>query len=256
MIRPVYPRAGEGIADLAEFLFQDVRVGDRRPWVMANMINSVDGATAVDGGATGLTDDDDQALFGAFRAVADVILVGASTVRAEDYGPVALSDPGLSARRRHGRKHLPRLAVVSRSLDIDPEGRFFSDPGQTPLLLTCERSPRDRREALARQAEVVVVGDDEVDFPRALAMLGDGGHRVVLCEGGPTIIGQLVDVDLLDEISLSTSPMVVAGQAKRIVQASLPLPEPLAYRLDRILMGDATLFVRWLRDRTTVTAAR
>jgi riboflavin-specific deaminase-like protein len=249
MIRPIHPQTGEEIADLAAFLFRDHREIAGRPWVMVNMVNSIDGATTVQGGATGLTDSDDQALFHAFRAVADVILVGASTVRAEDYGPPTLNDANLAARRAAGWDDGPRLAVISRSLDFDPDSRLFSNPERRPLLLTCATAPTERIALLSAGADIVVAGEDSVDLGRALPMLGDRGHRVALCEGGPTLNGHLVDADLIDEINLSTSPKVVAGQSARIVRSPDPVVDPLVYLLDRMLMGDRTVFARWLRDR-------
>lgn len=256
MIRPLYPVAGDPLVDLAAFLFQDERIPPGRPWVMVNMVNSIDGATAVDGGATGLTGADDQALFHAFRAVGDVILVGASTVRAEGYGPVVLDAANRLARDRAGRSDGPRLAVISRSLDLDPEARLFSESERPPLLLTCAAAPSERLEALSGRAEILVAGTDDVDLARAVAMLGDRGHEVVLGEGGPTLNGHLVAADLIDEINLSTSPLVVAGQSHRIVRSQLPVPDPLGYRLDRLLVGDEMVFARWLRGGGPVTAER
>jgi riboflavin-specific deaminase-like protein len=253
MIRPIYPEQGDPISDLVGSLLDDDRRphedGGARPWVLVNMVNSVDGATAVEGGATGLTDEDDQALFHAFRGVCDLILVGASTVRAEDYGPVRVNEDVAAARQRSGRSVTPRLAVISRSLDLDPEARLFSDPEQMPVLVTCASAPSEQVALLRSLTEVIVAGEDTVDLTVALPLLGERGHAVVLCEGGPTLNGHLVAGDLIDEINLSTSPKVVAGQSARIVRSPLPLENPFSFRLDRLLLGDRTLFARWLRHR-------
>jgi riboflavin biosynthesis pyrimidine reductase len=146
--------------------------------------------------------------------------------------------------------------VISRSLDLDPEARLFSESERPPLLLTCAAAPSERVEALSARAEILVAGTDDVDLPRAVAMLGDRGHDLVLCEGGPTLNGHLMAADLVDEINLSTAPLVVAGQSPRIVRSQLPAPDPLGYQLDRLLMGDAMVFARWLRNRDPVTAGR
>ncbi|MGH8912102.1 MAG: dihydrofolate reductase family protein [Acidimicrobiia bacterium] len=248
MITPIYPEPGPTVSDLAEFLFADRRVGVGRPWLMVNMVNSIDGATAVDGGTTGLNDADDQALFHAFRSVSDVILAGASTIREEDYGPVALKDPGREARHEAGRHRQPRLAFVSRSLELDPSARVFSDADNPPLLFTVANADPTRVAQLADRAEVVVAGEENVDFARLLAWLGERGHEVVLCEGGPSTNGELIADDLVDEINLSTSPMVVAGPSPRIVHSLAPVPSPLPFYLDRLMTGERTLFARWLRE--------
>lgn len=247
VIRPIYPETGPPISDLTRMLLADRRPGPGRPWVMVNMVNSIDGATAVQGGATGLTDSDDQALFHAFRAASDVILAGASTIRQEDYGPVSLSDPARQARRASGRESDPRLAFLSRSLDIDVTARVFD--GDPPLLFTVASADPVRREQLAAKAEVVVAGEESVDLVRVLGWLGERGHDVVLCEGGPATNGWLIAADLVDEINLSTSPVVVAGSTPRIVDSRSPVLSPLNFTLDRLLMGERTLFARWLRSR-------
>ena len=111
--------------------------GDR-PWVLANMIATVDGATAIDGRSGGLGGPADKLVFAAVRAVADVILVGAGTVRAESYG---------SPRTPPGKAAPPRLAIVTRSLDIDPAGRVFVEApaDRRPIIVTTERSDAVRR---------------------------------------------------------------------------------------------------------------
>ncbi len=124
MIRRLFPQPDPFVHDVMALVASDRREG-RRPWVMVNMITSIDGATASSGSASGLTGPDDQALFHAFRAVADVVLVGAATVRAEGYGPVALPEEVRRRRLQSGRTAVPRLAVLSRRLDLDPDARFF-----------------------------------------------------------------------------------------------------------------------------------
>lgn len=224
-----------------------------RPWVMMNMIESVDGAAADVGGRSGgLGGPADKAVFVAIRAVPDVIVVGAGTAIAEDYGPVRLSAPLRARRRAAGRPEVPRLAVVTASLQIDPGQRLFRDspPGEPPpLVLTTTAADAGRRKALARVAEVVEVGDERVDWVLALRALRElAAAGVVLCEGGPSTNAQLVAADLVDEMCITVAPALVGGPAPRIAGgpdggAARPL------RLDRVLTADGYLFVRYLRDR-------
>lgn len=210
---------------------------DGRPWLVLNMVASLDGATAVDGVSGALGGAADRVVFHALRGVADVVLVAAGTARAEGYGPPKARPDG-----RPGA----RLAVVTRSGDLDPAARMFD--GGSPLVLTCEACPPDRREALAAVAEVVVVGQDDVDLAAALAALGDRGASVVLCEGGPTLNGQLVAADLVDEWCLTLAPLLAGGDAKRAaVGGSAPTP-PHALVLDRALVADdGELLLRHVR---------
>lgn len=219
----------------------------RRPWVMVNMVTSLDGATTVEGRSGELGDPDDQALFRAFRAVADVIMVGAATVRTEGYGPVLLSDEVRRRRVEWGLEALPRLAVVSGRLDIDPDSRFL-DPDRPPLIITgADHSPQ-ARSALRGKAEVVALDGSRPDPPGWIEALGEVG--IVLCEGGPSINGQLAEADLIDELNITTAPIVVGGQSARLAHSVAELTPPRRFRLDRLLAGDRMLFARYLRDRS------
>jgi len=221
-----------------------------RPWVMLNMISTADGGAADPAGRSGgLGGPADKQVFVAIRAVADVIVAGAATVASEDYGPARLSPALREARRERGQAELPRLAVVTASLQIAPDRRLFreADPGNRPIVLTTATADRNRRRALEAVAEVIEVGDQQVDWHRALAALSSAaGARVVLCEGGPSTNARLVADDLVDELCLTLAPSMVGGTAPRIVDGPaggrlVPLT------LERALMADGYLFLRYAR---------
>src|SRR3954454_7981907 len=107
--------------------------------VTANMVAGLDGSAAVDGRVAGLSNAADRALFQQLRAEADVVLVGAGTVRAERYGPVRLTDAQVAARVDAGRAPRPPIAVVTRSLRLDWTAPLFADAtSPRPLVITCE----------------------------------------------------------------------------------------------------------------------
>lgn len=245
MIRLLTAPVGEVIDDLVTFCLDHHRPGGRR--LLLNMVTSLDGATAAGGETAPLSDDDDRALFVALRAAADVVLVGAGTVREEDYGPIRLPVPAQEARRARGLSDLPRLAVVSRSLDLDPSARLFSDPSRRPYLLTGEASPLDRRERLASRADVVTAGEAEARPGQILDFFFDRGHEVILCEGGPSLNGELVAEDLVDEFNVTLAPVMVGGPSSRLVRRA-PLVSN-RFRLERLMAGERMLFARYLRDR-------
>lgn len=245
MIRLLTPPSDGAIDDLVAFCLDSHRPGG--PRLLVNMVSSLDGATASGGETAGLSDDDDRALFVALRAAADVVLVGAETVRVEDYGPVRLPVTARRARRDRGLPELPSLAVVSRSLDLDAGSRMFSDPGNRPYVITGDGSPADRREALSGGAEVVVAGRGGAQPQRILDYLWQQGHEVILCEGGPTLNGEFATGDLIDEVNLTISPQIVGGVSHRLVHcAGLTNSR---FRLDRLMTGEEMLFARFLRDR-------
>lgn len=223
-----------------------------RPWVLANMIASADGSAADASGLSGgLGGPADAAVFSAIRGVADVVVAGAATVVAEDYGPARPPAAVRERRQARGQAPAPRIAVLTAQLSIDPGQRLFREasPDSRPLVLTVVAADAERRRALEAVADVHTVGETNVDWRAALDVLhAVTGAGVVLCEGGPRTIGQLVAHDLLDELCLTVAPSLVGGDGPRIAEASAPAGErPLA--LDRLLVADDHLFLRYLRQR-------
>jgi riboflavin biosynthesis pyrimidine reductase len=177
--------------------------------VTANMVAGLDGAAAVGGRVAGLSNAADRALFQQLRAEADVVLVGAGTVRAERYGPVELTDGQVATRVAAARAPRPPIAVVTRSLLLDWTAPLFSSDGSVrPLVLTCTAAGTDAIDAASAHAEVILAGDDTVDLRAALDLLEQRGLACVLTEGGPALLGELIALDLLDELRLTLAPLV------------------------------------------------
>lgn len=216
-----------------------------RPWIALNMVASVDGATAVDGVSGGLGGPADKEVFRALRAVADVILVAAGTVRAEGYGPPRTAPDLRAQRAERGQAPYPRLAIVSGSLDLDEASAAFVDAPEPPLVLTHEASPAARRRALAPVAEVVTVGGEAVAPDALVAALHQRGVGTVLCEGGPSLNGQLLAAGLVDEINLTISPLLAGGRSARVAVGPPAGPTPLS--LAHLWAADAVLLARYVR---------
>lgn len=238
MIHLVDPAAGRRVEDLVRFCL-DEHHGGRR--LFLNMVTSLDGATAAGGESAPLSDPDDKALFMALRAASDLVLVGAGTARVENYGPIRLSPSAQAARTERGLPALPRLAIVSRSLDLDPAARFFTEGENRPILVTGSRATADH----LPEAEVVVAGNERAEPARMLELLAERGYETVLCEGGPSLNSELAAADLIDEIDLSFTPHLVGGASSRLLP-NAPLLE-LPFRLERLMTGDRMLFARYLR---------
>lgn len=214
-----------------------------RPWVIGNFVTTIDGAAVVEGGSTAINDDDDMKMFGAIRAVPDFIVVGAKTLRAENYRPVDLDERRRQARVEAGLEEVPHLVVVTRTLGLDPDARVFGDPERRVTVLTVEDAPADRFAALSEVADVVRMGATTPgDILHYLRMA-----RVVLCEGGPGLWGQFVAAGLVDEMAFTLAPMLVSGESVRLAHGPAADP-PLEMRLDRTLYGDRSLFLRYLRS--------
>jgi riboflavin biosynthesis pyrimidine reductase len=213
-----------------------------RPWVMGNFVTTIDGAAVVDGGSTAINDEDDKTMFGAIRAVPDFILVGAETLRAENYHPLDLDEPRRQARVGAGLDEVPHLVVVTRSLDLAPDMPVFGNPRRRVTILTDGDAPAERADALAEVADVVrLKGTSPSDLVHYMRLA-----RVILCEGGPSLMGQFIAAGLVDEMALTISPLLASGGSVRMAHG--PAADPLVeMRLDRILYGDRALFLRYVR---------
>jgi riboflavin biosynthesis pyrimidine reductase len=223
-------------------------------WVMANMVGGLDGSAAVGGRVGSLSTAPDAALFTAMRTLADVVLVGAETIRREGYGPLTLPTPLAERRLAQGRPAAPRLAVVSRSLDLDWAGRAFVDPALDgrAIVVTCASAEPDRLARAREVADVIVAGDDRVEPGMALTALAERGHQLVLTEGGPTWLGELVAGGHLDELCLTISPLM--GGDPLPVSVAPPGAPVVGMTLQHVLRDGDTLFLRYERGEPGAAA--
>lgn len=232
------------VADIhAELAGDDRPSTPTRPWVMANMIASVDGAYTVDGTSGGLSVPGDREVFHALRGLADVILVGAATAREERYRrPAAVP---AAARTRSGRAQapVPLLVVVSRSGRIPTDQPFLDGDGPEPILV----HPQDVLPDLPAGVVTMQCGTGGVDLHELMRRLRHDGHRWVLCEGGPGLLGQLHRADLLDELFVTVSPNLVGGHDVGLLGSGDAVERPV--RLHRLWTDDTTaLFATYRRS--------
>jgi riboflavin biosynthesis pyrimidine reductase len=216
-------------------------------WLRANMVASADGAASLGGVTEGLSSEADKEVFGLLRALADVVLVGAGTARDEKYGPARVREAWRALRA--GRAPAPPIAVVTARLDLDPGSRLIAEapPHARTIVITTAQASPDRRAELARHADVVVAGDETVDLKAAVTALADRGYRRILTEGGPHLLAQLVEADLLDELCLTFAPLIAGPGAPRIVSGALPVPRPLPLTLAHVLEDNGFLLCRYTR---------
>ena len=193
--------------------------GLRSCWVRGNMIASVDGGATADGKTAELGGAGDLSVFKLMRYAADVILVGAATVRTENYSGAQVPVAQRSARQARGQAEVPPIGVITRSADLDPDTLFFTRTEVPPLVFTCSSAVDDARVRLGSVAEVIDASGpkgDDVDAATVLRILAGRGLFRVLSEGGPLILGLLIAGDLLDELCLTVAPFLVGGSAARI----------------------------------------
>ena len=188
------------------------------------MVASIDGSTALDGASAGLSSDADRNILLALRMLADMIIVGAATVRAENYG--VPKKPG------------QRIGVISHSGNVDPTSRLFTSGAG--FLIVPEDAPQT-------PIETVRAGIGELDLAAALMHL-PGSPAFVQAEGGPNINGVLAAADLIDELNVTTSPQLVGGDGKRITANMTAMGQ--MFDLVQVCEDDGFLFNRYVRHRS------
>ena len=196
-------------------------------WLRLNLITSVSGSAAgSDGTSESLTNPADRKLLGVIRELADVVLIGAQSVRAE----------GFQLPRK------ARLAVVTRSGDLS--GHRIAGPVEPGrLFVVCPAYAAERAASLAGAEIIVVDSDDGSLTPRAiLDALHAHGLTSIVCEGGPNLAAQFAQAGLLDEVCLSTSPSL-GGPSLPLLGSELA---PIALDLSSLMIDEASgLYARW-----------
>jgi riboflavin biosynthesis pyrimidine reductase len=224
-------------------LLEAYRYPADRPWVRANMVASLDGSAVRAGRSEALSGPADQQVFGVLRGLADVVLVGAGTARTEGYRAMRAKPSYADLRDSLDQRPAPVLALVSGRLDLDPAGPLFHGGGERTVVVTSEAADPAARARLAEVADVVVAGAADVDLAAALDRLAGRGLNRVLCEGGPSLLADLVAAARLDELCLTFSPQLVGGSGSRIV-AGRELEA--GFTLGHLLEDDGVLLARYL----------
>jgi riboflavin biosynthesis pyrimidine reductase len=192
-----------------------------RPWLGVCMVSSIDGTTVIDSNSRGLSSKTDQEVLLTLRELADVLIVGAATVRIEGYGPP--------------RKKGQRVGVVSRRGDVDTTSPLFTS-GAGFLILPDDAPPTS--------IDSIRAGLGEVDFAAALAKLD---ADFVQAEGGAQLNGALSGADVIDELNLTISPQLAGGDWPRVTSGNAQISRKM--RLAHVLEDDGFLFTRYLRAR-------
>lgn len=197
------------------------------PWLRANMVSTLDGsATGPDGRSGSINNGPDHVAFRALRGHADAIVVGAGTARDERYGPAGTP-----------------LVLVSRRAQV-PEELHHRDT----YLATCASAAGLDTARQHLGDRVLVLGEDDVDLTRLRPALHERGWDSLLCEGGPSLLTELLEADQVDELCLTTVPTLVAGDHPRILAGE---GFRRAARLEGLVEAAGTLLGRWRLERSS-----
>ncbi|KAB1645743.1 MULTISPECIES: dihydrofolate reductase family protein [unclassified Pseudoclavibacter] len=215
--------------------------------IRLNFVSSLDGAVTVGGVSGPLGGEADHRVFDLLRRRAHVVLLGAGTARDEGYGAMRVDDASAAWREAHGLSRHPAFALVSGRAALDPGSDVFVNAPTRPIVFTLASADADRRAALAEVAEVVVVGETEIDMTRLVAALHARGLCDVLCEGGPHLASALFDADAVTELCLSLDALVVGGDGPRLTHGVAEFSR--RFRLCDALRSDDLLLLRYRRAR-------
>lgn len=240
-LQRLYPRPGSTTPqEVASRLDLGSRAPALRPYLVLNMVGSLDGKAALRGHTRGLGGEADRELFHHLRTQADALLVGAGTVRTERYGRAIKSDELRAKREDEGLDPDPLMVIVSGRLDLPADLPILQDADSSVVIATAAEHELEGTKA---RIEYLRTGDD---LPLLLARLREEkGVRSVLCEGGPTLNSHLLAAGLVDELFLCVSSQLVGGTDELTIVAGRPLLEPARAELVWLLLGEGDLFSRW-----------
>lgn len=195
------------------------------PWLRLNFVATVDGSVqGADGVSRSINNEADQQVFATLRDLADVIVVGAGTVRAEGYEP-----------------NPKPFVVVTRSGAVPPSLRE-GDLSQVYVATGADAPQLAQTRDLLGEPNVLVTGQQGPDLAALRRALEDRGFGDILCEGGPALAADLVAAGLVNELCLTMVPTLVAGDGLRVLSGA-PIDVPL--RLHQLVEYDGTLLTRW-----------
>lgn len=225
---------------------------DDNAWLRTNFVTTLDGSVqGADHRSGSINTPSDNRVFALQRALADVIIVGAETVRTEGYQAVDLEPWQREIRRTEGLQPLPLLVIISSSLDIDPEvaGGIDGDTCPVMIITSTDQDEQGLPALRNRGVEIVQIGAETVDLTEAVQALWHRGHRRLLCEGGPHLHHGLLAADLVDEMCQTVAPLVVGGDGLRTTAGPL-FTQASTFELNFSLYADdGTLFTSYTRCR-------
>ncbi len=212
---------------------------DAARWVRVNMVTTLDGsATGSDGKSGTINTPADGVVFELLRALSDVVLVGAGTVRDEGYGPLRVAERWAPIRARLGLDEALPLVVVSNHGDVPDrlsgaEGAVFAAVPDELVSSLAGRFGSDH---------VIGCGAGRVDLGQLVDQLADLGWHRLHCEGGPSLLGSMAEAGVLDELCLTLAPRLVVGDGRRI---SSGVPQDLAMAPLALVEEAGTIMGRW-----------
>lgn len=220
------------------------------PYVVVNMVCSVDGRVSIEGKASGMGDAADRSVMRTLRSKVDAVMIGGGTLRAESLSL------GLDSE---DTRPVPLAVIVTNTGEVPLESNLIRDARQHVLILLAENAPDLTESRLGHLAEVRRVPVDasgKVDPTTALQIMRSGyGINTLLVEGGPTLNGSLIQARLINELFVTLAPLLTGDTAPgtpSILGRALIEPQTLTL-LSAHLAGDE-LFLRYALNDSDTTS--
>jgi riboflavin-specific deaminase-like protein len=243
-LRRLHPKPGSvHVGELLSDLNLAAQAPRDRPYTIVNFVASADGHAAFQGRSRWLSDDADRELFHVLREHVDAVMAGTGTLRAERYGRMVRDPERRRRRAAAGLNPEPLAVVMSRSGDVPVDIPLFADSGSRVAVFT--PAPLDTSGASAH-VDVVRLDPGELTLTTMMRRLRSAFDvRSLLCEGGPTLFGALLQEDLVDELFLSLAPKLTGGGSAPAITSGAELAELRRLSLVWVLELDGALYLRY-----------
>lgn len=243
--RRLLPEPGTvDLEPLLDGLALSMQAPQDRPYVIVNFVMTTDGRATLRGRSGPLGDEGDHALFHGLREQVDAMLAGTVTLRTERYGRV-LGRPERRRRRvERGLTAEPLACIFTRSGDVPTDIPLFEEPEARIVIFSPTEIDTERCDATI---DIVRLDPTELTLTTALRRLrSDFGIRSLLCEGGPTIFGALLQEGLVDELFLTLAPKLAGGGRGPTISSGPELADPSPVRIKWLLEREGSLFLRYV----------
>lgn len=213
-----------------------------RPYVIANMVATVDGRATLEGRTAGISSEADKELFLDLRTQVDAVMVGTGTIAVEGYGPLVRSPERRARREELGLEPVPLAVTVTGSMELPVDAPLFQDPDSRIVVATnSDRPPA----SCPADVSVERIPGPELDLAAFLGLLRtQHGVRSTMLEGGPTLLAAMVEAELVDELFLTVAAKLAGTSGPTILERT-PLPHPIELTLESVVADGGNLFLRY-----------
>ena len=194
-----------------------------RPFVRMNVAATADGKIdTIERRGAAISSVRDKERVDALRAEADAVLIGGRTLHGDDPGLTIKSAELRAEREASGLAKNPAKVAIASRLDLKLTSNFLTaGPSRIMLFTTSQTSEHQLAMIRSSSAEVYVLGDERVDLVAALHIMKGNGIKNLMVEGGATLNYEMINLGLVDELTIYIAPMIFGGESAPTLAAGL-----------------------------------